>query len=82
MARHFGDAWFYAKTALALRVATILAPGEWTVLLNPCIRISLLVEFRQSRTMHLRCAIAAEPTEIQRSLSHGRWIWFRADRMR
>jgi RES domain-containing protein len=33
--RAFGDVWLEAKRAPALRVPTILAPGEWNVLLNP-----------------------------------------------
>lgn len=35
VSRAFGDAWLEAKTTPALRVPTILAPGEWNVLLNP-----------------------------------------------
>jgi RES domain-containing protein len=35
VSRAFGDAWLAAKVAPALRVPTILAPGEWNVLLNP-----------------------------------------------
>lgn len=35
VSRAFGDAWLKAKMAPALRVPTILAPGEWNVLLNP-----------------------------------------------
>ena len=33
--RACGDAWLEAKSAPALRVPTILVPGEWNVLLNP-----------------------------------------------
>ena len=35
VSRAFGGAWLEAKGAPALRVPTILAPGEWNVLLNP-----------------------------------------------
>jgi RES domain-containing protein len=35
MSRAIGDTWLAAKAAPALRVPTILAPGEWNVLLNP-----------------------------------------------
>jgi RES domain-containing protein len=34
VSRAFGDEWLEAKTP-ALRVPTVLAPGEWNVLLNP-----------------------------------------------
>jgi RES domain-containing protein len=33
--RVFGDAWLAAKTTPAMRVPTILAPGEWNLLINP-----------------------------------------------
>jgi len=35
VSRAFGDDWLEAKKAPALRVPTILAPGEWNLLLNP-----------------------------------------------
>jgi RES domain-containing protein len=35
VSRAFGDAWLEGKSTPALRVPTILAPGEWNVLLNP-----------------------------------------------
>jgi RES domain-containing protein len=33
--RAFGDAWLESRTSPALRVPTIITPGEWNVLLNP-----------------------------------------------
>jgi RES domain-containing protein len=33
--RSFGDAWLECKDMPALRVPTVLVPGEWNVLLNP-----------------------------------------------
>jgi len=35
VSRAFGDAWLAARSTPALRVPTVLAPGEWNVLLNP-----------------------------------------------
>lgn len=35
VSRAFGDAWLEARATPALRVPTVLAPGEWNVLLNP-----------------------------------------------
>jgi RES domain-containing protein len=35
VSRAFGDTWLEAKTTPAMRVPTILAAGEWNVLLNP-----------------------------------------------
>ena len=35
VSRAFGGAWLEAKTTPALRVPTVLAPGEWNVLVNP-----------------------------------------------
>jgi RES domain-containing protein len=35
VSRAFGDEWLEARVTPALRVPTVLAPGEWNVLLNP-----------------------------------------------
>jgi len=35
MTRAFGNAWLEAKSSPALRVPTLVTPGEWNVLLDP-----------------------------------------------
>jgi RES domain-containing protein len=40
VSRAFGDAWLKANDLPALRVPTVITPGEWNVLVNPSIRSS------------------------------------------
>jgi hypothetical protein len=35
VSRAFGDAWLKTNNLPALRVPTVIAPGEWNVLVNP-----------------------------------------------
>ncbi len=35
VSRAFGDAWLKAKNSPAMRVPTVITPGEWNVLINP-----------------------------------------------